>query len=88
MATSEYFELKLTAQEQAMRQRLPAAKTMSATQFQTALINADGLESKLAICFSKLSESGVFSDAPPEVWNLRRKIEEVANGHSEKAGAG
>ncbi len=56
--------------------RLPAPRQMSYPEFHKNLLTAKTLRSKLAICFHKMSQEGMFSDAPPELWQLREEVKE------------
>ena len=53
---------------------LPVHPRMSHPQFHRSLLAAKTLRSKLAICFHKMSQDGMFSDAPEELWALREEV--------------
>jgi len=40
------------------------------------LLSSKTMRTKLALCFKKLSEQGVFSDASPELYQFRAEIME------------
>jgi hypothetical protein len=56
--------------------RLPVPLRMSHPQFHRSLLSAKTLRSKLAVCFHKMSQDGMFSDAPEELWALREEVKE------------
>ena len=56
--------------------RLPVQRRISNPQFQTALLGAKSMRSKLAACYAMLSQHGAFSDSSPEVWELRQEVVE------------
>lgn len=66
--TDEYYE----TQEKNMR--LKQQRLISNPQFQNALIGAKTMRGKLAACYVMLSQTGAFSDAPPEVWEARQEV--------------
>ena len=72
---SEFFENTLLL-EKGYEMKVAPVKAMSRSKFQENIMLAETAEQKLAICFSKLSEYGVFSDAPIDLHKDRFRIME------------
>jgi hypothetical protein len=54
--------------------RLPVPQRMTHPQLHRSLLSAKTLRSKLAVCFHRMSQDGMFSDAPEELWVLREEV--------------
>ena len=92
---NEYFEnsYRLQGDIPVRPYQVPTFGAMPTHQFQQEVLGAKTLKAKLAICFKKLSESGAFSDASEEVWELKSEVmkslpEGLKNGREEGARAG
>jgi hypothetical protein len=70
---SEFFENTMLIKK-GHEMKVAPVRTMSSSQFQKNILSAETMERKLAICFTKLSEHGVFSDAPLDLHKYRFKI--------------
>ena len=70
---SEFFENTLLLKK-GYEMKVTPVKTMSSSKFQENIMLAETAEQKLAICFTKLSEHGVFSDAPTDLHKHRFQI--------------
>ena len=92
---NEYFEnsYRLQGDTPVRSYQVPTFGAMPTHQFQQEVLGAKTLKAKLAVCFKKLSESGAFSDASEEVWELKSDVmkslpEGLQNGREEGARAG
>jgi hypothetical protein len=56
--------------------KVPSPKVIPANVFQTYLMSTKTMRGKLAVCMSKLSEIGAFSDSSPELYQFRKEISE------------
>tara|TARA_R110002020_G_scaffold156133_4_gene337892 strand:- start:5380 stop:5628 length:249 start_codon:yes stop_codon:yes gene_type:complete len=70
---SEFFENTLLI-EKGYEMKVAPVRTMSSSEFQKSIMAAETVERKLAVCFSKLSEQGAFSDAPVDLHEYRFRI--------------
>ena len=73
---SEYFENTQLSNPKGDPMRLPVQTITTNPQFHNALLNAKTMRSKLAACYHMLSQTGTFSDASQEIWDLRQEVAE------------
>ncbi len=75
LMTTEYFE-NTTVLKKGEEMKVEPVSILPVTQFQEHLLSSKTMRTKLALCFKKLSEQGVFSDASPELYQFRAEIME------------
>jgi len=73
--SSEYYENDLTIKK-GEEMKVAPVTFLPVNKFQDYLLSSKTMRSRLALCFKKLSEQGVFSDASPELYELRAEIME------------
>ena len=56
--------------------RIQTPKPMPTIKFQEYLMSTKTMRGKLAVCMSKLSEIGAFSDSSPELYKFRKEMSE------------
>lgn len=62
--------------DQEPNMKLAVARHVTNPQFQKVLLETKSMRGKLAACYAMLSQQGVFSDSPAEVWALRQEVAE------------
>jgi len=70
---SEFYDHR---KDRGTQMRLPPQTLTSNPQFHAALLGAKTMRAKLAVCYHMLSQSGNFSNAGPEIWEMREEMAE------------
>ena len=70
---SEFYDHR---KDRGTKMRLPPQTLTSNPQFHAALLGAKTMRAKLAVCYHMLSQSGSFSNAGPEIWEMREEMAE------------
>ena len=88
---SEFYENSTRSNPRGEPMRLPVHPRTTNPQFHNALLNAKTMRAKLAACYHMLSQTGTFSDARQEVWDLRQEVaeylpEEMRSGDKKQKG--
>ena len=60
----------------AKEMRLPSQQYLPTSDFQKLFVSAKTMRTRLAVCIKKLSEYGEFSDASPELWEIKQEYAE------------
>lgn len=72
---TEFFENTVDI-KRGKQMKVIQVSTIPLGKFQAYLMASKTMRAKLALCFKKLSEQGVFSDAPQELFDFKDEIME------------